>query len=69
MDDHTLVRQDVGAFLKVFDDIQLRDDVALQLSSPKIPAIVVIDVDESNDRVAEREANDRKTNPGSLPAK
>ena len=69
MDDHTLVRQDVGAFLKVFDDIQLRDDVALQLSSPKIPAIVVIDVDELNDRVAEREANDRKTNPGSLPAK
>ena len=69
MDDHTHVRQGVGAFLKIFDDIQLRDDVALQLSSPKIPAIVVIDVDESNDRVAEREANDRKTNPGSLPAK
>ena len=69
MDDHTLVRQHVGAFLKVFDDIQLRDDVALQLSAPEIPAIVVIDVDELNDRVAEREANDRKTNPGSLPAK
>src|SRR5688572_22426171 len=32
VDDRALVRQGVGAFLKVFDDIKLRDDVALQLS-------------------------------------
>ena len=69
VDDHTLVRQGVGAFLKVFDDIKLRDDAALQLTATKIPAIVVMDVDEFNDRVAEREANDRKTNTGSLPAR
>lgn len=69
VDDHTLVRQGVGAFLKVFDDIKLRDDVALQLAAQEIPAIVVIDEDEFHERVAEHEANDSKTNPGSLPAK
>ena len=69
VDDQTLVHQGVGAFLKVFDDIKLRDDAALQLSAQKMPAIVVIDEDEFNHRVAEQEAHDRKTNPGSLPAK
>lgn len=57
IDDHTLVRQGVGAFLKVFDDIKLRDDAALQLSAQKMPAIVVIDEDEFNNRVAEHEGN------------
>jgi hypothetical protein len=57
VDDHTLVRQGVGAFLKVFDDIKLRDEAALQLSAQKMPAIVVIDEDEFNNRVAEHEAN------------
>ena len=69
MDDHSRVRQGVGAFLKVFDDIKLREDAALQLSAQKMPAIVVIDEDEFNHRVAEHEANDRKRNPGSLPAR
>ena len=68
-DDQTLVRQGVGAFLKVFDDIKLRDDAALQLSAQKTPAIVFINEDEFNDRVAEQEANDRKPRPGSLPAR
>lgn len=57
VDDHTLVRQGVGAFLKVFDDIKLRDDAALQLSAQSLPDIVVIDEDEFNKRVAEHEAN------------
>ena len=52
VDDHTLVHQGVGAFLKVFDDIKLRDDLAQNLSD-----IVVIDEDEFNKRVAEHEAN------------
>ena len=43
VDDHTLVRQGVGAFLKVFDDIKLREDAALQLSVQNLPDIVVID--------------------------
>ena len=66
VDDHTLVRQGVGAFLKVFDDINLRND-ALQLSAQEMPAIVVIHEDEFNKRVAEHEANHQKANPGSLP--
>ena len=54
-DDQTLVRQGVGAFLKVFDDIQLRDEAA-QISAQNPPEIVVIDEDEFNNRVAEHEA-------------
>jgi hypothetical protein len=57
VDDHTLVRQGVGAFLKVFDDIKLRDEAALQLSAQKMPDIVVIDEDEFKQRVAEHEMN------------
>ena len=66
MDDHSLVRQGVGAFLKVFDDIKLRDDAALKLSAPKMPAILVIDEDQINQRIAEHETDDQKINPGLL---
>lgn len=69
VDDHTFVRQGVSAFLKVFDDIKLRDDAALQLSAQKMPAIVVIHEDEFNKRAAEYEANHRKINLGLLPTK
>ena len=55
-DDQMLVRQGVGAFLKVFDDIQLRDEAA-KISAQSQPEIVVIDEDEFNKRVAEHEAN------------
>lgn len=61
VDDHTLVRQGVGAFLKVFDDIKLRDDAALQLSGENLPDIVAIDEDEFNKRVAEHEANRQRS--------
>jgi hypothetical protein len=57
VDDQDLVHQGVGAFLKVFDDIKLRDDAAaLLLSTQTPPDIVVIDEDEFNKRVAEHEA-------------
>ena len=56
VDDHTLVRQGVGAFLKVFDDIKLKDDAALRLAAQNLPEIVVINEDEFNKRVAEHEA-------------
>jgi hypothetical protein len=59
VDDHTLVRQGVGAFLKVFDDIKLREDAA-QLYAQHLPAIVVIDEDEFKKRLAEQEV-DRQT--------
>jgi hypothetical protein len=54
-DDQMLVRQGVGAFLKVFDDIQLRDDAA-QPSAQSQPGIMLIDEGEFNKRVAEHEA-------------
>jgi hypothetical protein len=53
VDDRKLVDEGVGAFLKVFDDIKLRDDASAQ----KPPDIVVIDEDEFNKRVEEHEAN------------
>jgi hypothetical protein len=56
-DDETLVREGVGAFLKIFDDIKLRDDAATQLSAKNPTNIVVIDEDEFKRRVAEHEAD------------
>ena len=69
--DQTLVQQGVGAFLKVFDDIKLRDDAdtALQLSAQNLPDIVAIDEDEFEKRVAEQEANQQKFNSGLHPTK
>ena len=61
VDDQALVRQGVGAFLKVFDDIKLRDDAA-QISALNLPDIVVIDEDEFNQRIAEHEENRQRIN-------
>ncbi len=59
-DDQTLMRQGVKAFLKVLDDIKLKDDAALEFSAQHLPDIVVIDEDEFNRRVAEHEANRKR---------
>ena len=59
-DDHMLVRQGVGAFLKVFDDIKLREDAASQLSAQKLPDIVIMDQAEFNKRIAELEADQQR---------
>jgi hypothetical protein len=61
VDDQTLVHRGVGAFLKVFDDIKLRDDAALQISSQNPPDIVVIDEDEFKKRVEEHEADRQRS--------
>jgi hypothetical protein len=61
VDDHTLVHEGVGAFLKVFDDIKLRDDAAL-LYAQNLPEVVVIDEDEFKKRVAEQEAIRQRQN-------
>jgi hypothetical protein len=55
--DQTFVRQVVGAFVKVFDDIKLKDDAALQLAAQNPPDIVIIDEDQFKKRVAEHEVN------------
>jgi hypothetical protein len=57
VEDSSFLRQIVGAFLKVFDDIKLKDDAILQLSAQNLPDIVIIDEAEFNKRVAEHEAN------------
>jgi hypothetical protein len=69
MDDHSLVRLGVGAFLKVFDDIKLRDDSASSRSAQNLPDIVVINEDQFNQRVAEHKTIDQKINPGLLRTK
>jgi hypothetical protein len=57
IEDQTFLRQVAGAFLKVFDDIKLKDDTALKLLAQNPPEIVLIDEDEFHKRVAEHEAN------------
>ncbi|MEK6750627.1 MAG: hypothetical protein AABZ00_00065 [Chloroflexota bacterium] len=57
VDDHTLVDEGVGAFLKVFDDIKLRDDAVATDFTHSLPEIVVIDKEEFDKRVAEHEAD------------
>lgn len=67
MDNHLRVCQSLGAFLKVFDNIKLRDAAASSRSAQNLPDIVVIDEDECNKRVAEHETKQQKINLGSLP--
>jgi hypothetical protein len=62
VDDQTLIRRGVEAFLKVLDDIKLRDDAALLLSAQGLPDVVVIDEDEFNRRVAEMNVNRQRIN-------
>ena len=54
VDDQTLVKEGVGAFLKVFNDIQRRGEVAPAYTQ-KVPDIVMIDEDAFKKRVAEQE--------------
>jgi len=62
VDDQRLVHLGVGAFLKVFDDIKLRDDAAaLQHAAQNLPEIVVINEEEFNKRVAGHEANRQRS--------
>jgi hypothetical protein len=60
VDDHTLVHEGVGAFLKVFDDIKLRGDAAL-LYQRNLPDIVVIGEDEFKKRLTEQEADRQRS--------
>jgi hypothetical protein len=60
-DDHMLVRQGVGAFLKVFDDIKLKEDAASQLSAQQLPDIVIMDKAEFKKRIAELEADQQRS--------
>lgn len=57
VDDNKFLRQVTDAFLKVFDDIKLKDDAALLLSTQNPPEIVIINEAEFNKRVVEHEIN------------
>jgi hypothetical protein len=57
VEDLTFLRQMTAAFLKVFDDIKIQDDLALQLAAQNPPAILLINQEEFNKRVAEHEVN------------
>lgn len=60
LNDKVFMRQVAGAFLKVFEDIKLRDDAALLLSAQNPPDVVIIDEDEFKKRVMEHEVNRQK---------
>jgi hypothetical protein len=60
VDDHALVHEGVGAFLKVFDDIKLRGDAALHYEQ-SLPNIVVIGEDEFKKRLTEQEAERQRS--------
>jgi hypothetical protein len=57
VEDQAFVRQVTVAFLKVFDDIKLRDEAVMQLLAQNPPDIVIIDEDDFRKRVTEHEAN------------
>ena len=59
--DHNAIQRGAQAFLKVFDDIQLKNDAAALLAAQSLPAIVLIDEEEFNRRVAEHEADRRRS--------
>lgn len=61
MADHNAIRRGAQAFLKVLDDIQLKNDAAALLSAQSSPDIVLIDEAEFNRRVAEQEADRRRS--------
>ena len=60
IDDQALVQEGVGTFLKIFDDIKVRDEAAL-LYAKNLPGIVVIDEGEFKKSVAEHEADLQRT--------
>lgn len=57
LNDDRFLRQVAGAFLKIFEDIKLRDEATLLLSVQNPPDIAIIDELEFNKRVFEHEVN------------
>ncbi len=60
LNDNRFMRQVAGAFLKVFEDIKLRDDATLLLSAQNPPDITIINEVEFKKRVMEHEVNRQK---------
>lgn len=62
VDDKTLVRQGVEAFMKVLDDIKLREDAAQRLSAQGQPDIVLVNEEDFNKRVADQNTTRQRIN-------
>jgi hypothetical protein len=60
-DDQRLINRGVETFLKVFDDIKLKDEAASILAAQGLPDIVVVDEEEFKKRVMEHETNRQKS--------
>jgi hypothetical protein len=60
LSDNRFMQQVAGAFLKVFEDIKLRDDATLLLAAQTSPDISVINEVEFKRRVMEHEVNRQK---------
>ena len=63
VEDRTLVSRDVIAFLKVLDDIKLKEEAATKLAAQGLPDVVAIDQAEFNKRVAEHKDVWQKLHP------
>ena len=63
VEDRTLVNRDVIAFLKVLDDIKLKEEAASKLAAQGLPDVVAIDQAEFNKRVAEHKDVWQKLHP------
>jgi hypothetical protein len=61
-DDRSQINRGVDAFLKIFDDIELEENVATKLMIQGLPDIVAIGQNEFNDRVAEHETDRQRSN-------
>jgi hypothetical protein len=60
VDDHTLVNQGVRAFLKVFDDIKVRDDATQQISFQNPPEVLMMEAGDFYEGVAEYQADQHR---------
>lgn len=61
VDDHMLVRQGIGAFVNIFEELKSRENPADFFHAQDLPDIVMINRDEFNKRVAEHEINRRRS--------
>jgi len=61
IDQELLVRKNVRALVKFFDNTRNEDDAAIQFIAQNLPDIVVIDEEEFNKQAAEHEANRQRS--------
>jgi hypothetical protein len=63
VDDKTLIRRGVEAFLKVLDDIELKDIAAAKLAAQGLPDVIAINEEEFSKLVAEHKVTWERSHP------